>query len=124
MTVVGKNSPFGFKANSDYVNYLKIQTTSSIPEITVVASSGLKINAGGTNAFRVMGWKAGLFVMLVDFGKGALATYLFSQEKAYRRIKRVIAWILILFLLCSFPVISYSKEAYNTFTPSANFGLM
>ena len=50
MTVLGKNSPFGFKANSDYVNYLKIQTVSTIPEITVVASGGLKINAGGTNA--------------------------------------------------------------------------
>lgn len=36
-------------------------------------------NAGATNAFRVMGWKTGLFVMLVDFGKGALATYLISQ---------------------------------------------
>ena len=50
MTVVGKNSPFGFKANSDYVNYIKFQTASSIPEITVVASNALKINAGGTNA--------------------------------------------------------------------------
>ena len=50
MTVLGKNSPFGFKANSDYVNYLKVQTVSTIPEITVVASGGLKINAGGTNA--------------------------------------------------------------------------
>ncbi len=36
-------------------------------------------NAGGTNAFRVMGWKTGLFVMLFDFGKGFLATYLISQ---------------------------------------------
>ena len=50
MTVVGKNSPFGFKANSDYVNYIKFQTASSMPEITVVASNGLKINAGGTNS--------------------------------------------------------------------------
>jgi glycerol-3-phosphate acyltransferase PlsY len=36
-------------------------------------------NAGGTNAFRVMGWKAGIFVMLVDVGKGVLATYLITQ---------------------------------------------
>ncbi len=36
-------------------------------------------NAGGTNAFRVMGWKAGIFVMAVDVAKGAIATYFFSQ---------------------------------------------
>jgi len=36
-------------------------------------------NAGGTNAVRVLGWKLGLFVMLVDVGKGVLATLLISQ---------------------------------------------
>jgi len=36
-------------------------------------------NAGGTNAFRVMGWKAGIFVMAVDVLKGVIATYYFSQ---------------------------------------------
>lgn len=30
-------------------------------------------NAGGTNAFRVLGWKAGTLVSIVDLGKGALA---------------------------------------------------
>ena len=30
-------------------------------------------NAGGTNAFRVLGWKAGVAVVLVDVGKGLLA---------------------------------------------------
>lgn len=36
-------------------------------------------NAGGTNAIRVLGWKAGLFVALVDVGKGALAALLVSR---------------------------------------------
>lgn len=36
-------------------------------------------NAGGTNAFRIMGWKVGLAVMILDLGKGVLATYLISQ---------------------------------------------
>jgi len=31
-------------------------------------------NAGGTNAFRTLGWKFALGVALVDIGKGALAT--------------------------------------------------
>jgi glycerol-3-phosphate acyltransferase PlsY len=30
-------------------------------------------NAGGTNAFRVLGWKAGLVVTLIDIAKGAVA---------------------------------------------------
>lgn len=33
-------------------------------------------NLGGTNAFRVLGWKAGLAVIGADIFKGALATYL------------------------------------------------
>lgn len=31
-------------------------------------------NAGGTNVFRVLGWKSGVFVMVVDVMKGVLAT--------------------------------------------------
>lgn len=31
-------------------------------------------NAGATNAWRVLGWKAALFVVLVDVGKGFVAT--------------------------------------------------
>lgn len=33
-------------------------------------------NAGGTNAFRTLGWKFALGVALIDIGKGALATWL------------------------------------------------
>jgi len=36
-------------------------------------------NAGGTNAFRVLGWKAGLFVSLVDIAKGTFATLIISR---------------------------------------------
>ncbi|MBL8967346.1 MAG: glycerol-3-phosphate 1-O-acyltransferase PlsY [Spirochaetaceae bacterium] len=36
-------------------------------------------NAGGTNSFRVFGWKAGLAVVVVDVGKGALAALLISR---------------------------------------------
>lgn len=31
-------------------------------------------NAGGTNAFRVLGWKAGLTVTLIDIAKGTIAS--------------------------------------------------
>jgi glycerol-3-phosphate acyltransferase PlsY len=36
-------------------------------------------NAGGTNTFRVFGWKAGIAVVVVDVGKGALAALLLSR---------------------------------------------
>lgn len=36
-------------------------------------------NAGGTNAFRVFGWKAGLAVVAVDLGKGLAAALLLSR---------------------------------------------
>ncbi|MDD5766258.1 MAG: glycerol-3-phosphate 1-O-acyltransferase PlsY [Candidatus Marinimicrobia bacterium] len=36
-------------------------------------------NAGGTNAFRVLGWKAGLFVSLFDIAKGVFATIVISK---------------------------------------------
>jgi glycerol-3-phosphate acyltransferase PlsY len=36
-------------------------------------------NAGATNVFRVMGWKPALAVVLIDVGKGVLATLLISK---------------------------------------------
>lgn len=36
-------------------------------------------NAGGTNAFRVLGWKAGLFVAVFDIAKGVAATVVISK---------------------------------------------
>jgi glycerol-3-phosphate acyltransferase PlsY len=59
----------------------------SIPTSIIVARCrrGIDIrqfgsgNAGGTNAFRVLGWKAGLFVLLADIGKGLVATMLISR---------------------------------------------
>ena len=36
-------------------------------------------NAGGTNAWRVLGWKIGLPVMLTDVAKGALASLLIAR---------------------------------------------
>jgi len=39
-------------------------------------------NAGGTNTFRVFGWKAGVLVVLVDVGKGVAAALLASRLAA------------------------------------------
>lgn len=40
-------------------------------------------NLGATNVFRVLGWKAGLFVFLLDAGKGALAVWVASVLGSY-----------------------------------------
>lgn len=36
-------------------------------------------NAGATNTFRILGWKAGIIVLLIDFSKGFLCTAVISQ---------------------------------------------
>lgn len=59
----------------------------SIPTSIIVARwrRGIDIrqhgsgNAGGTNVIRVLGWKAGVFVILMDMAKGLLATVVISR---------------------------------------------
>jgi len=59
----------------------------SIPTSIIVARQvrGIDIrqhgsgNAGGTNVFRVLGWKAGVFVILMDIGKGLFATIVLAR---------------------------------------------
>ena len=36
-------------------------------------------NAGGTNVFRVLGWKSGVFVIAVDFLKGVVSTTIIAR---------------------------------------------
>lgn len=36
-------------------------------------------NAGGTNVFRVLGWKSGIFVVGIDFAKGFIATVFIAR---------------------------------------------
>ena len=59
----------------------------SIPTSIIVARKvrGIDIrqygsgNAGGTNVFRVLGWKAGVFVIVMDMAKGLIATMLIAR---------------------------------------------
>lgn len=40
-------------------------------------------NVGGTNAWRVLGWKAGVPVLLIDFAKGAVSAGLISRLRLF-----------------------------------------
>jgi glycerol-3-phosphate acyltransferase PlsY len=59
----------------------------SIPTSIIVArmSRGIDIrqhgsgNAGGTNVIRVLGWKLGVFVILIDMAKGLVSTMLIAR---------------------------------------------
>jgi len=65
------------------VSYL----VGSIPTSIIVAKMrrGIDIrqhgsgNAGGTNVIRVLGWKAGVFVIAMDMAKGLLATMVIAR---------------------------------------------
>jgi acyl phosphate:glycerol-3-phosphate acyltransferase len=50
-------------------------------------------NAGGTNAFRVYGWKGGVPTMIADVGKGVLATLLISRLPAPPEVPREVLQI-------------------------------
>ncbi len=49
-------------------------------------------NAGGTNAFRTQGWRFALGVVLVDIGKGALATWLALRTAPAAAGLEPVAW--------------------------------
>lgn len=79
---------FRIKIAGDYVKEIFILLLAyligSIPFALIVGklAGGVDVrnygsgNLGGTNAFRVLGWKVGVSVILADIIKGVLATYL------------------------------------------------
>ena len=53
-------------------------------------------NAGATNAWRVLGWKAGLPVLLLDTGKGLAATFLPYINSSLTSDPDLLLWMRIL----------------------------
>lgn len=63
-----------------------------------------------------------IFFLLL--GSACLATYISRDNLKRFRIQTAFSFVFVLFLVCTFPIIAYSKEAYNTFTPPAEAGLV
>jgi len=55
-------------------------------------------NAGATNVFRVLGWKAGVFTALVDMAKGAFAALVVSKIRLAELPATWIGWDTTIFL--------------------------
>ncbi len=64
----------------------------------------------------------GLLYFLL-FGSMVIAIYILKSKQFIDKTRKIFVFGIIILLFCSFPVISYSKEAYNSFTPSAEAGL-
>jgi len=62
-------------------------------------------------------------IFYIFTGSMCISMYLVQQSHRHNKFKESITFIFLLFLLFSYPIISYSKEAYNTFTPSSGYGL-
>jgi hypothetical protein len=62
-------------------------------------------------------------LFFIFMGSMVIATYLIGLGKTRSSTKTFFAFGLVAFLACTFPLVAYSKEAYNTFTPSAGEGL-
>ena len=62
-------------------------------------------------------------LFFIFMGAMAVASYFAYAATRGRKIKTILIFGIVIFLVCTFPVVSYSKEAYNTFTPSAGAGL-
>ncbi|NLB74958.1 MAG: hypothetical protein GX799_00625 [Crenarchaeota archaeon] len=63
-------------------------------------------------------------IFLLIFGAACIATYFSGWIVNSTLKKKFPIYVLIFFLVCSFPVVAYSKESYNTFTPLAEEGLV
>jgi hypothetical protein len=104
----------------DYISYMKFMLAfTSI----IYAVFGYALFLASGERF-LLG--RGLFYFIL-FGSICISMFCFinaGKEKTYKYLLiSGLFVILIFFLITSFPIIAYSKEAYNSFTPSAGSGL-
>ena len=108
-----------------FVKYRKNQIDKKVPTLltltlTAFASGVMSYLLFSSSGERFLLGRGLIFFLLM--GSICMATYVVGNVK-WPKIKTAIAFTFILLLFFTFPIISYSKEAYNTFTPSADAGL-
>lgn len=104
-------------------DYLRLRLSlmalgSAVVSYLLFSSSGERFLLGRGLIFLLLMSSICMATFLVQIKETNVHRY-----KKLIRIPNVALFVFILFLVCSFPVISYSKEAYNTFTPPAQEGL-
>ena len=103
-----------------------IANHAAYKQITFVAFSSLIYAAFGYMLFLATDQRFLLgrgLIFYIPMSSIYISKHLVRQNQRGRNFKEFVIVSLILFLFISFPIISYSKEAYNTFTPSAAQGL-
>jgi hypothetical protein len=115
-----------FKIKSVFLDFFKKVFSSLTVKRMSLALSAVIYAAGGFLFFLTSGERFLLgrgLLYFVLMGSMVIATYFVTEGSRFYRAKTYLALGLVVFLVCTFPVISYSKESYNTFTPSADAGL-
>ena len=115
-----------FKKKFSFLSFFRKKYSSLTYRRMSLTLAALIYAAGGFLLFLSSGERFLLgrgLLYFIFMGSMVIATYFVTQGSKYQRAKKILALNLVVFLVCTFPVISYSKEAYNTFTPSANAGL-
>jgi glycerol-3-phosphate acyltransferase PlsY len=77
-------------------------------------------NTGATNSFRVLGWKIGLLVALVDIAKGYLAVAVVSQLRPFQGQPIHDSWFFMASSLAA--VLGHIKPVFARFKGGKGFG--
>lgn len=77
-------------------------------------------NTGATNSFRVLGWKIGFLVALVDIAKGYLAVAVVSHLRPFQAQPPQDSWLFIASALAA--VLGHIKPVFARFKGGKGFG--
>jgi len=107
------------KRKTNYVGLLGALFAFS--SLVYAAYAYLLFMAGGTH--HLLGRGLIFFTLAGSVCAAILLLGRLSKSRFWIGFKGFVLVSLVVFLFASFPIISYNKEAYNTFTPSQNTGL-
>jgi hypothetical protein len=101
-------------------NRRRIEPTTRIQlhlAFTAIGSAAIGYLLFSSSGERFLLGRGLLFFLLM--GAVCIASFINNRKFKVPRIPKLLAVVLIVFLALTFPVVAYSKEAYNTFTPDS-----